>query len=60
MCGSKFCSMKITQEVRDFAASKAAKSDAERLSAHEAEAGMVKMSQLYRQKGDKLYLSETS
>ena len=27
MCGPKFCSMKITQEVRDFAASRAANSD---------------------------------
>jgi phosphomethylpyrimidine synthase len=27
MCGPKFCSMKITQEVREFAASRAANSD---------------------------------
>jgi phosphomethylpyrimidine synthase len=27
MCGPKFCSMKITQDVRDFAAGRAANSD---------------------------------
>ncbi len=55
MCGPKFCSMKISQEVRDFAAKQNAKEDNERLSADEAEAGMKQMSERYREGGD-LYL----
>jgi len=59
MCGPKFCSMKITQEVRDFAAKQnsdsylAATAPVER-----AEEGMEKMSEVYREKGEKLYLPQ--
>src|SRR5690606_39269204 len=57
MCGPKFCSMKITQEVRDFAAKQNAESY---LAATEpvegAEEGMERMSELYREKGERLYL----
>jgi phosphomethylpyrimidine synthase len=56
MCGPKFCSMKITQEVRDFAAKQNAKSTEEKLSAEEAEAGMAEMSERYRESGNELYL----
>jgi phosphomethylpyrimidine synthase len=57
MCGPKFCSMKITQEVRDFAAKQnqestgfiAADADA-------AEAGMAEMSDKFREIGSELYV----
>jgi phosphomethylpyrimidine synthase len=63
--------MKITQEVRDFAAKQAAdrsslsRSDGEgdhpqdgggALSPSDAEAGMAQMSQLYREGGNELYI----
>ncbi|QJE73039.1 phosphomethylpyrimidine synthase ThiC [Aerophototrophica crusticola] len=46
MCGPKFCSMKITQEVRDYAA------------AQEAEKGMAEMSEAFRHTGGQIYLSD--
>ncbi|ACJ01311.1 phosphomethylpyrimidine synthase ThiC [Rhodospirillum centenum] len=46
MCGPKFCSMKITQEVRDYAARQ------------EAEAGMAAMSETFKEKGGQIYLSD--
>ncbi|MDE8650263.1 phosphomethylpyrimidine synthase ThiC [Novosphingobium album (ex Liu et al. 2023)] len=54
MCGPKFCSMKITQEVRDFAAKQNQPSDAF-IAAEEAEKGMEEMAGKYRQGGD-LYM----
>ncbi|MBD8679763.1 phosphomethylpyrimidine synthase ThiC [Sphingomonas sp. CFBP 13720] len=72
MCGPKFCSMKITQEVRDFAAKQNApadtflavdKADAGRAafangpaSVAAAEAGMAEMSEKFREKGSEVYL----
>ncbi len=50
MCGPKFCSMKITQEVRDYAAKQ---NTAEML---EAEAGMAEKSAEFRAKGGEIYL----
>lgn len=50
MCGPKFCSMKITQEVRDYAANKeleAAKALAE---------GMKEKSEEFKEKGSEVYL----
>ena len=47
MCGPKFCSMKISQEVRDFAAGKAPNS---------AELGMAQMSEKFREQGSEIYL----
>ncbi|EHD7574988.1 phosphomethylpyrimidine synthase ThiC [Salmonella enterica subsp. enterica serovar Typhimurium] len=44
MCGPKFCSMKISQEVRDYAA------------AQTIEIGMVDMSEDFRAKGGEIYL----
>ncbi|MBB5518195.1 phosphomethylpyrimidine synthase ThiC [Amphiplicatus metriothermophilus] len=54
MCGPKFCSMKITQDVRDYAAnlSDNEKADLER----RAEEGMKEMSEKYREMGSALYL----
>ncbi|WP_417320853.1 phosphomethylpyrimidine synthase ThiC [Erythrobacter aureus] len=67
MCGPKFCSMKITQEVREFAAkqnsdsylaSENIKRETSAEEAAEAEKGMEEMSEVYREKGEKLYLPE--
>ncbi|HBX1341116.1 TPA: phosphomethylpyrimidine synthase ThiC [Salmonella enterica] len=44
MCGPKFCSMKISQEVRDYAAAQA------------IEVGMADMSESFRAKGGEIYL----
>ena len=50
MCGPKFCSMKITQEVRDFAAAKGL-SEAEAL-----KAGMDEKSKEFQAKGGEFYV----
>ncbi|WP_136162852.1 phosphomethylpyrimidine synthase ThiC [Sphingomonas flavalba] len=55
MCGPKFCSMKITQEVREFAAKQNQDSTAF-LAAEEAEAGMKQMSEKFRETGSELYM----
>ncbi|WP_445191145.1 phosphomethylpyrimidine synthase ThiC [Sphingomonas sp. Tas61C01] len=55
MCGPKFCSMKITQEVRDFAAKQNQPADAF-IAAADAEAGMAEMSDRFREKGGEVYL----
>jgi phosphomethylpyrimidine synthase len=55
MCGPKFCSMKITQDVRDYAATLndpaggSAQADA-------AQAGMAEMSQKFRDMGGEVYV----
>ena len=46
MCGPKFCSMKITQDVRDYAA---------RL---EAEAGMAAKAREFREAGGEVYVRQ--
>ncbi|WP_035339325.1 MULTISPECIES: phosphomethylpyrimidine synthase ThiC [unclassified Dickeya] len=51
MCGPKFCSMKITQEVRDYAA---------RQEAQPIDAGMANMSAEFRARGSELYHTATS
>jgi phosphomethylpyrimidine synthase len=72
MCGPKFCSMKITQEVREFARLQDAgllnspsplegEGDSAKLSGvrglvEEAEAGMAAMSERYRAGGSELYV----
>lgn len=69
MCGPKFCSMKISQEVRDFAskqnqsaegflASEKLGSDTAAASKAAAEEGMREMAKVYKDKGDRLYLPE--
>jgi phosphomethylpyrimidine synthase len=45
MCGPKFCSMKITQDVRDYAAT-----------LNDKEVGMADMSEKFRQMGSALYV----
>jgi phosphomethylpyrimidine synthase len=45
MCGPKFCSMEITQQVRDYAAKLA-----------EKEAGMKEMSEKFRESGGEVYI----
>ena len=52
MCGPKFCSMKITQEVRAFAAQQ--NSEANDFLA--AEQGMAEMSEKFREMGSEIYL----
>ena len=49
MCGPKFCSMKISQEVRDYAAQK------EIDEAAAAAEGMVEMSDKFKETGSKIY-----
>ena len=51
MCGPKFCSMKITQEVREFA-----KLQEEQAASPDAESGMAEMSQRFHDAGSELYL----
>lgn len=53
MCGPKFCSMKITQDVRDYADKLDADKTAEELA--EAEKGMAEMSAEFRRQGAQLY-----
>ena len=57
MCGPKFCSMKITQDVRDYAdgLSDNEKADLER-QAEEATRGMAEMSEKYEEMGRQLYV----
>ena len=54
MCGPKFCSMKITQEVRDFA--RLQNQSADSFVAADAEAGMKEMSDVYNETGRELYM----
>jgi len=63
MCGPKFCSMKISQEVRDFAAKQnqpstgfIAAEEGGKLAILEAEAGMAEMSKVFKETGSKLYM----
>jgi len=58
MCGPKFCSMKITQEVREFARLQEQKASTEpALSAEaSAEAGMAEMSKRFHEEGGELYV----
>ncbi len=48
MCGPKFCSMKITQDVRDYATKK-----------EEAERGMAEMSAKFKDVGSEIYVHPT-
>jgi phosphomethylpyrimidine synthase len=55
MCGPKFCSMKISQEVREFAKLQNQSAD-NFVAAEEAEAGMAQMSKVYDETGRELYM----
>jgi phosphomethylpyrimidine synthase len=62
MCGPKFCSMKITQEVREFARlnpppnGEGDQSQAGGEVGADAEAGMVEMSKRFHDEGSELYV----
>ncbi len=68
MCGPKFCSMKITQDVREFArvqnleSGNAQEKNAElqtpnsKLSADEVRAGMAQMSEKFKETGSEIYV----
>lgn len=67
MCNPNFCSIEISQEVREFAAKQnsdsylASENIRPETSAKEAEQareGMEEMSKVYRKKGERLYLPE--
>ena len=49
MCGPHFCSMKITQDVRDYAAT-----------LNDKEQGMAQMSEKFRQMGSEVYVDQTA
>lgn len=49
MCGPKFCSMKITQDVRDYAKAQ-----------EEAAKGMDKMSEKFKELGSEVYVKKTA
>jgi len=55
MCGPKFCSMKITQDVRDYADGL---TDNEKAALYpdSAQAGMDEMSEKFRQMGEQVYV----
>ena len=59
MCGPKFCSMKITQEVRDYAASLDAEGNpdgsAKVIPIADANKGMEEMSAKFRKRGSEIY-----
>jgi phosphomethylpyrimidine synthase len=54
MCGPKFCSMKITQDVRDYAA----KTNAGKSAMVEAEKGMAEMSRKFAEMGGQVYVDQ--
>ncbi len=62
MCGPKFCSMKISQEVRDYAAARAPNAPADAPEAHPektaetAEQGMEEKAREFREKGGEIYV----
>ena len=62
MCGPKFCSMEITQQVRDYAAklNEAAVELAEETTQIDPEAGMAEMSRKFRELGGDVYVDETA
>ena len=55
MCGPKFCSMQISQEVREFAL-KLNGGVETFVAAEDAEAGMAEMSRVFKEKGGEIYL----
>jgi phosphomethylpyrimidine synthase len=62
MCGPKFCSMKISQEVREFAAKQNAGAEtfiAAGIDESGAEAGMAAMSQTFKETGGELYVRKS-
>ncbi|WP_430430653.1 phosphomethylpyrimidine synthase ThiC [Oceanicaulis sp.] len=56
MCGPKFCSMKITQEIRDEFGS--ARSPNTSLAAEEVDQGMAEKAEEFKAKGSEIYLND--
>ena len=56
MCGPKFCSMKITQDVRDYAATLNDPAAVGMAMSGVIEDGMAQMSQKFREMGSNVYL----
>jgi phosphomethylpyrimidine synthase len=58
MCGPKFCSMEITQQVRDYAAklNEAQVELAEETTQVDPQAGMAAMSKKFRELGSEVYV----
>ena len=54
MCGPKFCSMKITQDVRDYAAERGLDS------VEAVEAGLAEKAGEFREAGGEIYVPEMS
>jgi phosphomethylpyrimidine synthase len=55
MCGPKFCSMKITQDVRDYAAS-LGDNEKSALGLDAAQKGMAEMSDKFNAMGQQVYI----
>ncbi|CAN8141312.1 hypothetical protein THIOSC13_530010 [uncultured Thiomicrorhabdus sp.] len=58
MCGPKFCSMKISQEVRDYAAEQEAAGQITEISLDEIKTGMKQKSKEFRDAGSEIYQKE--
>jgi len=56
MCGPKFCSMKITQDVRDYAATLNDPTAVGMSISGTIEDGMAKMSEKFKEMGSNVYL----
>ena len=56
MCGPKFCSMEITQQVRDYAATLNDPAGAGALTESERQQGMAEMSEKFRELGGEVYV----
>jgi phosphomethylpyrimidine synthase len=52
MCGPKFCSMKITQDIRDYAAERGLDS------VEAVEAGLAEKAEEFRERGSEIYIGE--
>ena len=59
MCGPKFCSMKITQDVRDYADGLTDNEKAA-LYPEAAQAGMAQMSEKFKQMGGEVYVDQAA
>jgi phosphomethylpyrimidine synthase len=58
MCGPKFCSMKITQDVRDYAATLNDPALAGLSDEAVAKAGMAAMSEKFKEMGNEVYVEQ--
>jgi phosphomethylpyrimidine synthase len=54
MCGPKFCSMKITDDIRRFAAEHGVSAD------EAVEVGMQEMAEEFREKGGEIYVADST